>query len=362
MKDLLKTRHFQSIDEILACEPQLNDLWVRSDLTNPTYRPKFLHQWQENFSGKSGVRGIAVVDSTDQFIAAMFFADGRKRFGIQFGKLAANDWADCGELLIDRQQMDRRVFDALVKGMTELPWPIVEIQEFTPERKRWTQFSEAIKRAKRPERFTVTHSNGVIEPGNDFESFLKGLSKSHRKNLGRRERRLAETGGLSFKALSPTSRNETIDLLERGFQLEDRGWKGSLGTSLVKSEQIKNFVFDQACELASQGFLRVFMLELDDQLIAFEYGWYSAGVYYSFKTAYCESHSEASPGQLLLGKVLEHFANHREPVKVDVMGPPNEAVRAWRPSETHIGTLSVANSSVASFWLKTTGLFKAARH
>jgi hypothetical protein len=130
-------------------------------------------------------------------------------------------------------------------------------------------------------------------------------------------------------------------LLDVGWQVEDRSWKGPAGTSVLKSPGSREYFLDQARELAQRGELQLSFLRLGGQPIAFEYGYRAGGVYFSHKVGYDAEFRDLAPGQLLMMLLLER--DHLDPTMrlTNCMGVLTEAVAKWCTRGRPIGRLVV---------------------
>jgi CelD/BcsL family acetyltransferase involved in cellulose biosynthesis len=137
----------------------------------------------------------------------------------------------------------------------------------------------------------------IDRPWDEYEN---GLSKSLRKPLRRRQRRLEEEGRLTLDVSDGTERLDK--LLEEGFRVEGSGWKDAEGTSINAHPATRSFYTEAARWAAERGFLRLAFLRLDARTLAFNYCLESDRTHYSIKTGYDPTYARFSPG-----KVLQHL-------------------------------------------------------
>ncbi len=125
----------------------------------------------------------------------------------------------------------------------------------------------------------------------------RSLSRNLRHDVERRLRRLCESGAVSVQV---SDGNERLhDLLDEGFAVEQRSWKGRRGTAIASDEQTRLFYVALARWAASRGWLRLAFLRLDGQPIAFQLDLEVAPSYYSLKIGYDPRYEHFSPGKLL---------------------------------------------------------------
>jgi CelD/BcsL family acetyltransferase involved in cellulose biosynthesis len=154
------------------------------------------------------------------------------------------------------------------------------------------------------------------------------------------ERRLEATGETRVEFRTPTV-DEVDELLRIACRIEDSGWKGEAGTSVVRTTGMYEFLLRQSELLAANGELQVAFLHLDGYPIAFQWLWNVKGVLHGVKVGYDEEFKSLAPGIVLLHDVLRSVfasAPHRCH-GYDFHGVGNEMLRRW------------ANDSVAVHFL-----------
>lgn len=145
----------------------------------------------------------------------------------------------------------------------------------------------------------------------DPAQLLQAIPRKKLGEIRRRQRRLAERGGLEWHETSGGSvRPEQI---ENFLALEDAGWKGEGGSSLLARPERALFFRDMAEAFRQRGELVLTELTLDGRLIASQFNFVQRRTGYVFKSAYDESFKEYGPG--ILNKV-EQLA-HLDPTQVD---------------------------------------------
>jgi CelD/BcsL family acetyltransferase involved in cellulose biosynthesis len=145
-----------------------------------------------------------------------------------------------------------------------------------------------------------------------------------RRQLRQIRRQIAEKG-LSLKL----HRVETADAnaLNRFYQLEASGWKGQERTAILLFGR-KPFL-DEVAESASRaGYLTLYLLELNGELIAGHYGFTHRACYYSVVVAYNENFKEFSPGHLIIDEIV-HDCNARGIRAYQTTGQDQEWKMRW---------------------------------
>lgn len=332
---------FQSPDQLRAVAPLWDDLWRRSTVTLPSAQAQQLALWVETFAPRGRFRAL-VVEQSGRFLAALPLID--RRFGklFRFGGLPSNRWSSSGELLLDPDCELDRVLVHLLDGCAALPWPLLWFDLVNISAPQWRAFcAAAFALGVRTERHDL-YRIGQVEIGDDWQAYQSTRSRNHRQQMRRRLRQLERTGHTELHVRNQFQGGELHELLRIGFEIEDSGWKGDAGTSVLRSPGIFDFYCRQATDLARAGQLELAFLIHDQQPIAFEYGWTAKGVYFSPKVAYDEEFAPYSPGQLLRWSLLRHFHECPNRRLVDFLGPLANATAKWATQSYPIARLVVA--------------------
>lgn len=136
------------------------------------------------------------------------------------------------------------------------------------------------------------------------------LPKRRLRDLERNIRRLGKLGTLRFER---TRDPKTVaKRLEQFLALEDSGWKGKAGTSLLARSEDAAFA-RSAFSPRSDGLslINTDTLLLDDRPLAISFNLQARDTAYTAKTAYDESYRSYSPGLVLEYFVIEAFYEDR---------------------------------------------------
>ncbi|MFN2501639.1 MAG: GNAT family N-acetyltransferase [Pyrinomonadaceae bacterium] len=166
------------------------------------------------------------------------------------------------------------------------------------------------------------------DPASSLESFFTGARKHLGKELARRLRRLNEMGHVEFV----TATGFESDLIERYLELENRGWKGRIGTAAVCDSRAAGLHQDFAKSMANNDSLLVYELKLDGTTIAMSINIRSGPKTIHWKTSYDESFAKYSPGNLLFKKLLEDCISAGSS-EIDFLSPSTPNKRFWATGE-----------------------------
>jgi CelD/BcsL family acetyltransferase involved in cellulose biosynthesis len=124
-----------------------------------------------------------------------------------------------------------------------------------------------------------------------------------RSQLRRVRQRLEKRGLLHFHR----ERDATTTDLERFYQLEANGWKGSAGSAIL-CNGTRPFYDEMARVAARFGYFSLFMLECNGELVAAHYSFTHQGRCYSPIVTYNEAFRQFAPGHLIISEILAFCA------------------------------------------------------
>lgn len=341
---------FRTCGELRAAAAAWDDLWQRSDVCLPLARAETIAQWVETFgnagsTGTGNLRAIAVAKGA-RLVAALPLLTQRSAWKARPLGLPSNDWGLCGELLVDRSAESAgeiaAAMDCLVAALEQSCWPWASLVPIAYRSQRWQALLAALNRAGVPHALADSAIIGQVPIGADWQIFQASWSGNHRRHLRKAYKRAVADGDLTLDYRDVFSAGELQGLLREGFAIEDSGWKGERGSSVLKTPGMFDWYHQQAEQLASCGNLSLVYLRHQGRAIAFEYGYRAKGVYFSAKVGYDPAYARYAPGQLLRLLLFERFYARREIEVVDFWGPLSEATAKWATRTYPVGKLVIA--------------------
>ncbi len=319
---------WNDVASLRAKERAWDDLWRRSGQVLPTARARPLAEWIDHFVAGSEFRAV-VVRSGDELLAALPLVGARRLTCLPIGRLPRNDLSPAGDLLLDDRYDEASAINTLLDATRRLPWLWLEFDKFNPQTPRWKALLRASQRNRMLRRLNRVARVGVVDLHQDWDEYLQTRSRNHRQQMRKLLRRLERHGTVRLEVIDNPSGDEIDERLQRGFEIEDRSWKGAAQTSVIRTPGALKFYLGQARVLSELGHLRLVFLLVDDSPVAFEYGWVASGIYYSVKVAYDPQFAEMSPGQLLRWSYLQAWHDGGEVRGVDFCGPLTPATGRW---------------------------------
>jgi CelD/BcsL family acetyltransferase involved in cellulose biosynthesis len=214
-------------------------------------------------------------------------------------------------------------------------------------------FAAALARALRTSRAAFAtigrFSRPLLCKAANAEAYLARLSPHLRKDLRRKQRRIAEQPGYAEVARGPGGDFEAE--IERFIALEASGWKGAAGGAFAGSEQSLRFGRAVLGEAARRGRLHMVGLDCGGKPVARRFSLLAGEGAFAFKTAYDESYARYSPG--VLAEVMRIREFHRLPQQWmdSYTDPANPTANRMWCERREIETLAIAAGAWGEFWL-----------
>jgi CelD/BcsL family acetyltransferase involved in cellulose biosynthesis len=139
--------------------------------------------------------------------------------------------------------------------------------------------------------------------GHTWDSYLAGLGQQHRYNFRRRHRNLAKQWRVSFEQAhtEPQRRTGMLALVAlHRLCWSERGGSGALHTDALVA------FHDEFSRLAlARGWLRLYLLTLDDEPAAAWYGFHHNGVFSFYQSGFDPRFSKHSVGLVTMGLAIK---------------------------------------------------------
>jgi len=181
-----------------------------------------------------------------------------------------------------------------------------------------------------------TETSPYLELRGTYEEKVKTLQPRFRTSLRSRERRLKEKGKAELRFM------DSVGLWEEGLaairEIEKDSWKIGAGTAITVQDFQWQFYLRYTPVAASAGTLRIPVLYLDDEPLAYDYALLHRGVYYLMKTSYKNKWHDFYPG-FVLRNWLMAWTYSQQASEIDFLGKDEDWKMKWtettRPHAIH---------------------------
>lgn len=239
----------------------------------------------------------------------------------------------------DPQQVAAPDHNGLVSSGAGAPvhWDLVQLEHVDVDDPALSALAQSMAvRGCRVDRAPAGHC-WVIHLPPTWEAFLQRLSRSHRRQLRRIEKRYFATGRAVLHTIKdPEQLSEALDLLIRLHRQRRR----QLGQpDQFVSPRFEQFHRQIAAELLATGLLQLHWLEVEGQAVAAEYHLLGETTVYAYQSGIAPSQQCPSPGQWLqlavirqaihLGYQQFDFLRGDEPYKAHWRAEPRATQTLW---------------------------------
>jgi hypothetical protein len=183
------------------------------------------------------------------------------------------------------------------------------------------------------------------------------MSGQLRRQLRRKDKRLAERAGYAITAIGPGG--DIGGEIERFLLLEVSGWKGKAGGAFASSEANSRFGREVLTEAHRRGRLHIVGIDCERRPVARRVTLLAGEGAYAFKTAYDESFAEYSPGVLAELACLREFHQLDGARWMDSYTEPGNLTvnRMWKDRRT-MKSLAVGVGAWGELWVSTLPLLR----
>jgi CelD/BcsL family acetyltransferase involved in cellulose biosynthesis len=155
-----------------------------------------------------------------------------------------------------------------------------------------------------------------VDLDGSWDSYEASLGSGLRADLRRRWRRVNEAGASELDLDAP------LAALEEGLRIEGSGWKDAAGTAIRSRPETLAFYRGLAEWAERRGALRLCLLRIDGQPVAFHFDLLEHGVVYHLKGGFDPAFERLSPGRVLHHAALR-AAWERGDRRYEFLGPPD---------------------------------------
>jgi CelD/BcsL family acetyltransferase involved in cellulose biosynthesis len=334
-------RHIFGADELRRHAQAWNALWEASEVHTPAAKAEFVALWADQFHPQGGLEAL-VVEEDGRFVAALPFVVTSSRRFARLAKSPINDWGAFGDLLLDPRTTSEFALGALFRGLRDANVGWMSLNAIDLDSTRWNRAQDAAHGDAWYVHASFQFESPVTDINHDWQAYEAARCRDHVRNRKKNARAFLNAGGGELVLRTDCADGELSQLVERGFQVEDRSWKGRAGTSVLKSAGALRFYQDVARLAARQNHLFLAFLEHQARPIAFIYGWRARGTYFIVKIGHDEEYRQFGPGLLAVSQLLERLFADPSARRVDFCGAAERWSTRFSTRTRRLGRLALA--------------------
>lgn len=336
---------------------ELEFLSRRAIEPNVFFNPRFLSPAMPRLDDRTVQLAILRDETPARSRMRLLFPFSIEKPSLQFGPSIIRCWASAfaplGTPLIDGDDpvsVVEDLFEIMGRGHLKLPSVLV-----FPDMRSHGSATALLKQVafdrNLPVYSTRRETRPILASPLDGEHYLReALGAHHRRDLGRLRRKLETLGPVEHRVAR--GQRDVIDAMEIFLTLEAGGWKGSQRTAMAIDRYRSAFAREAIYMLAEEDQVRVHTLSVGKRPVAAMVVFVEAGIAYTWKTAFDETYSKYSPGNLLLVEITKQHLDDPNIVKTDSCAIPDHPVmgRFWterEPMETLVIGLTPAADRAA---------------
>ena len=293
------------ITEITENLSQLNLIWpelfVKSRLNNPFLSWQWCSTWWKYFGSGKQLMVLLAEDTTGPIgLAPLMVTKGDiATLGKPIIQFIGAELADYSDFLIvqDHREVLKLFWDYLRSSGNSGK---IKLARLTDDSDNFQELLELASNSNNTSIKAVCTSP-YIKINGDWNQFYDSKGRSLKKNLNWCINKLNSFGQLKF------DRQETIDpsTLQQLFFIRQKRQEFKPGRSQFEDESFRGFFSELSNSFSSQGWLDFSTLKLDDQIIAYVYGFKFNGTVFYWNVAFEPKYQEFSPGKTLIKFLLE---------------------------------------------------------
>jgi len=273
---------------------------------------------------------ILLIKENDQILGFFPFVKERKTlrgFPVTIIRTLGHTYLDRTDMIITdkAQATTKEILHYFKKKDTS--WDILLMQNILEDSSFVKHTTEVCKNNK----FTIAIKQGYQSPyirkNTSWPEYLKSRSKNFHKKMRNKTNRLTKNMG-EIIARHYSSPEEIAFALQIAFDIDAKSWKAQEGTAMSSSVKSRSYWQSLSTHLSGIGQVRIWLLWINGQALAFEYEVTHNKKTYCLKWSYDKKYAHYSPGFLLKYKILE-FLWQEDITEIEFLGTSDAFKEQW---------------------------------
>ncbi|MCL6473097.1 MAG: GNAT family N-acetyltransferase [Firmicutes bacterium] len=228
--------------------------------------------------------------------------------------------------------------------LNSLKWDAIDLHQLPAGSPTIDVLSSRVLAAKLPYTQVCQDNCYNVTLPDNWDEYLAGLSKKFRWNVQYYTRRIARDYAVSYRLSSGKDVERDMELF---FKLHQKRFINKKKPGAYLSPKFRKFHTDLATELEKQGWLRLYIMEIDGRAIAAIYGFAFGDSFYYYLGGFEPDWGNVSVSTVLIGRAIEdsiaeglhnfNFLRGDEPYKLK-----------WRAQESPNLRFTISRSGIKS--------------
>jgi len=333
------------IEDFLQIKDEWNELLSRSDCNIPFLRHEWLTVWWKHF-GNNNTLAVILIKEKGRLVLALPLMEHKSSWlGLQcvILKSLTNYHSFQYRFLLEVGEEDS--ISTLYEYLKARPrkWVYLQLEEIRESQIHYEKLLfEADKRGYKA--MLWFRGNSAYLPINgSWEDYFESLKAKFRSNLRNRTKRLNNIGEIGYEVIDDSE--EIKHSLERGFEIENRSWKGANQSSIAGDPVLVSF-YSEIAEVASkEKWLRLSFLKVGEKYAAFDFSLVYNNTTYCLKIGYDPEFSPYSVGQILCRENIKRSFSEKCD-EYHFLGETSVQKRDWTSHSRRVQWLYVYNNTI----------------
>lgn len=328
---LLRAEIIDDLAAFTALRTRWNELLPASEANCPFLTWEWLHAWWTHLHGASRLR-LVTAYAGDELIAIAPLRTSRSHLGL-FPQLeflgtgyAGSDYLD----IIARSDHAVEAVRAVAQSVAS-QGVALRLKHLPP-----TSLASHLREHMAAAGWTSQQSAVAVCPfiplaGHTWESYLSTLGSSHRANFRRRHKALHNRFRVGLERVaSEPHRHEALSAL-MAFHAER--WRTRGGSSAFRSPALCRFHDDITRRALERGWLRLYLLRIDDSPAAVMYAFAHNRRFYFYQHGFDPRYQSHSVGLVLMGLTIKSAIEDEGALEFDMLYGNEPYKRLWARHE-----------------------------
>jgi CelD/BcsL family acetyltransferase involved in cellulose biosynthesis len=287
---------------LTALRPQWNELLRASAADGPFLTWEWLHAWWKHLHGAAALKAVAVRDGNDLIaIAPLMITPGVVPW---FARLEFLGSGHAGSDYLDVIVRIGRETEALraIAGFLKAQKMTLRLDHL-PDVSLGAQLAEQLA----SDGWVASVAPGGVCPviplaGHTWDSYLATLGSAHRANVRRRLRAVSQQFGMRFERVTSDSQRRDALVALGGFH--ERRFRTGRGSTAFLTPALRAFQDDVTRRALDRGWLRMYVLWLNDVPAAVMYGFLYNRQFYFYQHGHDDRYARHSVGLVLMALTI----------------------------------------------------------
>src|SRR2546426_502389 len=346
----LQVQEIRELRDLEKLRPEWNELLERIDCPTIYLTPEWTTSWWKCLGGKGKQLCALLIRDEGKPVAIALLMEVRQRFfGLPVRKIemvSMADYADSpsncsGSLDIIAGDRHVEVVAAILSHFTRVrkSWDFIRLNPIPSISSTILSLALSAQLYGCGFRHHTVYADSVVRVESSWAQYEAHLQKRFRRNLRTQEAKLRKLGKVAYRELR--SPEEIEQVLPEILEIEKQSWKWDRGVS-INSAAFGDFYGVFAVEAARKGWLRVWIMEVNGEPIAYDYSVEYRGTVTSLKTGYVKRYKRYSPGHLLTFHEFQRL--FQDGVKrINLQWGDVSEKRRWHSTESFFSEIFISN-------------------